>query len=312
MSLRWPCAKGATACGVSKRRAALTLIELLVVIAIIAILAALLLPALNRARNAADSAACENNPRQWAIGLHMYASELALYPPLFMSDSATGNPIPWHTRLTNYTGERYSTDTNWVAWPTGIKTCPAFSRLWSNYRPGVALGPSAGPGPQLVFGYAYNSVGFNPPQHNELGLGGVILRLPSPPGAGSHPGEIRLTREQDVVCPSDMIGIGDAQLSGLSSSAGIIVWTSWELPQMVMFDSVLVDMGLAPVMHAGDAQAGAGFIRQRHAGKWNMAFCDAHVQSFTTKGAFDYHSDAVLQRWNRDHLPHRENLLPLP
>ena len=112
-----------------------TLIELLVVISIIAILAALLLPALNMAREKARSIVCLNNLKSWHTALMLYTDAYNDY--MVASYGVAGNgvwnnygPQLWHGYYSSFKsliipsppdGNQYN---KWTYGPGTISTCP--------------------------------------------------------------------------------------------------------------------------------------------------------------------------------------------
>jgi prepilin-type N-terminal cleavage/methylation domain-containing protein/prepilin-type processing-associated H-X9-DG protein len=152
---------------VHRKSAGFTLVELLVVIAIIAILIALLLPAIQKVREAALRAQCSNNMKQLALACLNYESANKAFPIGDQRDGTTrGTTIPvaivWHALILPYIEQGnlatlYNYNAHWtdpsnavaIQYPVNIFNCPATPnqpRLDTSMMefPGTETGPDPG------------------------------------------------------------------------------------------------------------------------------------------------------------------------
>src|SRR5437764_13246883 len=112
MPVRWPPPRRTL-------RPGFTLVELLVVIAIIGVLVALLLPAVQAAREASRRTKCQNNLKQWALAMHTFNNTYNAFPYF---TQATPNRQTWAPFVMPYLEQgnlvsAYTLGTHWYNAP---------------------------------------------------------------------------------------------------------------------------------------------------------------------------------------------------
>ena len=120
----------------------------------------------------------------------------------------------------------------------------------------------------------------------------------------NNPANWHLTRENEVVAPSNLIAIGDAVISSyVWSDPG--AYNTYELLNPNLFE-VAGDFGLF---------AGWGFytkeqidlvhaaVKRRHNARWQIVFCDGHEESLSARDLWDISKESVRCRWSRANVP---------
>lgn len=176
----------------SQSRSGFTLVELLVVIAIIGVLVALLLPAVQAAREAARRMSCGNNMKQLGLALHNYHDTYDTFP---MDAVYVGNP----------------------------KGTQAMGAPWT--------APDGGIGHQRMYTWCTLILPFmeQQPLHDRINFSTVGYNQPIASGANSNPNEVvplQSIQLEAYLCPSDLNFSGPEQYHGfaVTSYAGNAGW----------------------------------------------------------------------------------------
>lgn len=161
----------------------------------------------------------------------------------------------------------------------GLYRCPGFP--WTNQAPPKVPGPGYG-------GYGSYDMNANgvfevgPSSIGSLGIGGRCA-----PAIGQY----RSLKEGQVAAPDEMLAFGDSVIS-----------RKWVLNRDYYF-SLRLYLQTQSETEARAAEA------KRHSGNWNVGLCDGHTESLRPGKLFET-SDAMMARWNYDHLANRAYMRP--
>jgi len=217
------------------------------------------------------------------------------------------------TSMSDSSGATAYSAITWLGLARGVYACPEYNRVhglsggsfWQTYQgTGGGFYQSTYPGAGWVGSYAYNDAGCG-----AQGLAGYYQ-------GGTALANWRPTRESQVASPSDMLAISDSALMPEGSLAryyggavfGLMVldlnWYFTNDPFHASGNPIDNVMANAALTGQSASDPALRATRQRHAGQWNVGFCDGHVENLRANQVFALTNLSVNRRWNADDQPH--------
>jgi prepilin-type N-terminal cleavage/methylation domain-containing protein/prepilin-type processing-associated H-X9-DG protein len=264
-------------------RAGFTLVELLVVITIIGMLMALLLPAVNSAREAARRADCENRLKQIALAGHLFQADFNAFPGYFMPVSnGSTTYAPWPVTLSRYL-ERQDL---WNAFagvgsaaPAGIPSTMYWDQMVCPSNP-----PLTNQGQWLS--YVINCGLF---QNNKNGADGTCFdQTTSPPGPKTSSDSLLVGKGDSytLLASENTLGIVASNSTGWLQTSGPntvqyagFCWQSTNTANVAQQVNGDKSDATPPNSTTAPGAVLTDYARpsSNHPGGVNVAFCDGHI-----------------------------------